>query len=145
MCLFTYDKIICPYCIHTEVYTISLPTTTGKFPCEWARAHRVRPAKCVFRREECSGEHLISSGPCTDCKPAQETSSTKVAQWIKGENDWREQNPLEDRYGEDIPEAERGWMTPLIPGDDAETTIEQPVDRLNAQPGPGRQQERQNR
>lgn len=141
MCLFTYHKTICPQCELTEGNTISLPTSKGKFPCQWARTHRVRPAKCVFRREEWSGERQITNGPCTVCKHAQETSRTRVALWVEGEHTWQQQNPLEDRYGEDIPEAERGWRTPSIPGDDAETTIEQPADRLNAQPGAGRQQE----
>lgn len=142
MCLFTYHKMICPHCAYTEGYTISLPAPAEKFPCEWARYHSVRPAKCAFRLEDWSGEHLINNGPCTDCKHARETSRTKVARWIEGEHIWLQQNPLEDRYGEDTPEDERGWRTPQIPGDDAGTTIEQPADFQNTHPGLGRQQGR---
>lgn len=59
-----------------------------------------------------------------ECRQLRQESRDKVVRWAAQEEKWREQNPHEDRVGENIPEADRGWRTPSIDSDDASSTAE---------------------
>lgn len=125
MCTFEFDKFFCPDCRRDNEQMISIPSAQEGSVCEWAERRRARPINCRYRRETWSGAWAMKSQPCWFCRREREVSGKLVKEWAKKEEAWREQNPLEDRVGEDIPEADRGWKTPSIHEDDASTTAAQ--------------------
>lgn len=125
MCIFEFDKLFCPDCRRDNEQMISIPSAPEGSACEWAEGRRARPIDCRYRREAWSGAWAKTSQPCRFCRREREVSRNLVKEWAKKEEAWREQNPLEDRVGEDIPEADRGWTTPSIHEDDASTSADQ--------------------
>lgn len=135
MCLFTYDKLKCPDCTEGPKEDVfSIPSAVGIPPCDWARSQRILPSNCPNRHEEWSRKWSMMKQPCKACRRYRDSASDKVKEWAKQEEEWREQNPLEDRVGEEIPEADRRWKTPLILEDDDSTTTEE--EARNDGPGP---------
>lgn len=125
MCTFKYNKLYCPHCQREDEDMTTIPSALDGPPCKWAKRRRAQPINCRFRRRKWSGEWSKKPQPCVLCREECEVSSDKVEEWAKKEKAWREQNPLEDRVGENIPEADRGWRTPSIHEDDTSTTTEE--------------------
>lgn len=88
--------------------------------CHWARVSHGRAAASVERRVESEGVREGLSEPEIACL---KRSIAKVESWLENEALWRKNNPLEVRYGEDIPEAKRGWRAQLIADDGHDQTM----------------------
>lgn len=122
MCNFKYNKFLCPDCIFADGDMISIPSSRAVSVCSRARKRRARPINCRYHREKWSGEWTTKNQPCMSCRRKRGVSREKVERWIQQEEMWREQNPLDDRVGENSPEADRGWRTPSIHSDAASTS-----------------------
>lgn len=133
MCTFKFNKVFCPDCRRDDEDIITIPRDGS--PCKWAKHRRAQPINCRCRHLKWSGEWSMKTQPCIFCGKEREVSSDKVKRWAKKEEAWREQNPLEDRVGENIPEADRGWRTPSIHEDDVSTTTEEEPRRNESNSG----------